>query len=80
MIWVDNGNSWVIETTQAPDAAKVSSSYAKIAKLVDVVWDKVIYLSAGEEVVPVWESMPAEAARRLHEDIRRVIRGNVPGR
>jgi hypothetical protein len=78
-VWVDNGNSWTRQkSSDTLDHPGILNDYLQIAKLVPTMWEKIIYLSAGEKEIPGWSNMSDPSARELHRSIMDVIRFAVP--
>ena len=52
--------------------------YVDLAKLVTASWEAVLCVSAGDKVMPAWESMSTPEARALQRDVRRAIKDHIP--
>ena len=75
---IDHGNSWTESDKYRPDWADIMNRYPELAKLVAAAWETVLYVSAGDKVIPAWENMNTPEARALHRDLRRAIKDYIP--
>jgi hypothetical protein len=77
LIWLDMGNSWV-KKMDGPVWQMRKKEYGEIAEIAAMMFERVVYLTAGRTELQYWRNMSSDHANDYREWIISHIRRTIP--